>query len=396
MADQSSSIDIKSLFKQFEELNNENQEEKRDSVEKINNFNCPNCNNNTLIEDGGVFVCTECGRENGIIISEKQEWRTFIDSNTQGDNSRCSVKANPYLSDSTAFETFSRSSNSFSRGGRLQNRMAGSDRAISDATKLIKECGDKLNIPGVLSDIACHLYVNLTKNEKIKRGPSRKGFMANCQFDLCKSNNITYISPEVLAKTYGISTKNFNEGRKMFNSLKYRKKISIVEDNDNLDNKFNIFSIKPVDPESIANNVCEKLSLEETDIGNIIFIIRATKSFGIITSKMPQSIAAGCIILYIKDKGDKSSKIIKSIVQFCNISETTALTTFNELKKNKDFIFPKSPDDLVNGLYGNCIPEKQISKIYTAPVSAMPPTVIINSGIKTIIPSRGRPKKIKN
>jgi hypothetical protein len=47
----------------------------------------------------------------------------------------------------------------------------------------------------------------------------------------------------------------------------------------------------------------------------------------------------------------------------------------------------------MEGEVGDCMPEKDLSKIYTAPQRALPPSIIIKSDPKKINVSRGRPKK---
>ena len=90
-------------------------------------------------------------------------------------------------------------------------------------------------------------------------------------------------------------------------------------------------------------------------------------------------------------------KHIKSdnISNFCGVSITTANYTYNELKKDKLYLFPKDKNDLMNGNVGDCIPEVELSKIYTAPKRAQPPSIIIDNTTKKVNVSRGRPKKVK-
>ena len=107
---------------------------------------------------------------------------------------------------------------------------------------------------------------------------------------------------------------------------------------------------------------------------------------------MPQSIAAGCILLYVKEKNTKHIRLNK-LSNLCAVSEATAKNTYNELKKYKSFIIPENIEDLISSEVGDCMPEKQLSKIYTAPKRSIPNSIILedNSNITNII--RGRPRK---
>ena len=155
--------------------------------------------------------------------------------------------------------------------------------------------------------------------------------------------------------------------------------------------------VKPTDPENIIRNVFKNLEFTEYDVANIIYIVRTVKKLGIISSKMPQSIAAGCILLYVKEKGLKHIKI-NMISLNCYVSDTTSTNIYNELEnyKHKHLLFPKNINDLHSGSVGDCMPNVDLSKIYTAPPRALPPTVIIDVGVKKVVNSRGRPKKNKD
>lgn len=393
------SFDIKSMFAQFEqaEPTPKVSPEKEDSrkFSEMENFKCPYCQESTLTVDDGIFVCTSCGKENGTVISEKQEWRSFTDSHDNKDASRCGMPSNPLLPHSSLGTVAQGNVRyGFSRL-QIQNAMPSHERSRLDAIKWIKNSAQKLSISGVLADMACYLYVKLTENVKLKRGPVRRGVMANCQYAICKRKGTgCYVCPEKLSEAYEISVKKFNEGSKLFAELSFYKTNCSSSDKkwgDKLTTSRLSF-VKPTEPENIIRNVCEKLSLSELDVASIIYITRNVKKLGIISSKMPQSIAAGCILLHVKEKGMKHVRLNK-ISNFCTVSDATAKNTYNELKKFKTFIIPKNADDLVSGEVGDCMPEKQLSKIYTAPSRATPPSVIIKADPKKIAVSRGRPKK---
>ena len=383
-------------FKQIREPENTILEEKIEGFSDIENFKCPFCKESTLLVEDGSFVCTSCGKENGVIISDKQEWRSYADS-YGGDTSRCGMPSNPLLPQSS-LGTISTGNTKygFSRM-QIQNAMPSHEKARLDAIKIIKSASDKLEISGVLSDMACYLYVKLTENAKVKRGPVRVGLMANCQYAICKRKGQNYyICPEILSEAYKIKMKHFNEGSKEFAKFSfYKTKCNDTEKQwgSNLI-KSRLSFIKPTEPEDIIRTVCEKLSFNEIDIASVIYITRNVKKSNIISSKNPQSIAAGCILLYVKEKEMKHIKS-DNISNFCGVSITTANYTYNELKKDKLHLFPKDKNDLMNGNVGDCIPEVELSKIYTAPKRAQPPSIIIDNTTKKVNVSRGRPKKVK-
>jgi transcription initiation factor TFIIIB Brf1 subunit/transcription initiation factor TFIIB len=169
------SFDIKSMFAQFEqaEPTPKVSPEKEDSrkFSEMENFKCPYCQESTLTVDDGIFVCTSCGKENGTVISEKQEWRSFTDSHDNKDASRCGMPSNPLLPHSSLGTVAQGNVRyGFSRL-QIQNAMPSHERSRLDAIKWIKNSAQKLSISGVLADMACYLYVKLTENVKLKRGP---------------------------------------------------------------------------------------------------------------------------------------------------------------------------------------------------------------------------------
>jgi transcription initiation factor TFIIIB Brf1 subunit/transcription initiation factor TFIIB len=388
------SMNLKSMFAEFQQIR-EPEKTLPEKIEPINtfsefeNFKCPYCQESTVSVDDGSFVCTTCGKENGVVISDKQEWRSYTDSYDNIDTSRCGMPSNPLLPQSSLGTVAT---------GNMKYAMPSHERARLDAIKWIKSAASKLDISGVLSDMACYLYVKLTENVKVKRGPVRRALMGNCQYAICKRKGTgCYVCPEKLSEAFEIKVKKFNEGSKLFAELSFYK-TNCNDIKQNWDTKLTdsrLSFVKPTEPENIIRNVCEKLSFTEIDIASIIYITRNVKKLGVINSKMPQSIAAGCILLHVKEKGMKHIKINK-ISDFCTVSDATAKNTYNELKKYKPFLFPKKMDDLMSGGVGDCMPEIQLSKIYTAPKRALPPSIILDAEPKKINVTRGRPKKVTN
>lgn len=395
-------MDFKSMFADFKQI----REPAKNSVEKIDydtkfsefeNFKCPYCKESSVLIEDGSFVCTSCGKENGIVISDKQEWRSYTESYNNVDSSRCGMPSNPLLPQSSLGTVATGNVNfGFSRL-QTQNAMPFNERPILFAIKLIKKAAQSIDISGVLSDMACYLYVKLTENIKVKKGKVRIALMAYCQYVICKHKESNcYVSAEELSIAYDITMKKFNEAIKLFSDYSfYKTKCNNVEKKWNtklIDSRNNF--VKPTDPENIIRNVFKNIEFNDNDIANIIYIARNVKKLGIISSKMPQSIAAGCILLYVKEKGLKHIKI-NMISANCNVSDTTSNNIYAEIKNYKEFLFPKDLHDLYSGSVGDCMPEVDLSKIYTAPSRALPPSVIIDIGVKKSVNSRGRPKKIK-
>ena len=144
MSKGSLSLDVKSIFARFREEDKKVETKKVETkkVETKKNINsqcCSYCKEDTLVVDEGSFVCTKCGRESGIVISEKQEWRTFSNSNDTVDKSRCGMPSNPLLPQSS-LGTVAQGSSRYGFGRlQIQNAMPSHERSRLDAFKLIKK-----------------------------------------------------------------------------------------------------------------------------------------------------------------------------------------------------------------------------------------------------------------
>ena len=370
---------VKDMFKQMNEIRSSesSMSVKELSQEQKNDYTCRYCEESSLSEEEGVVVCTSCGYENDIVITTSQEWRSFSDSAPgKDDPSRCGMPVNPLLPQSSLGTVISGKGSQSYRKLQLQNAMPSAEKTLWEAIKNIRDAALKAQIPGVIADKGCLLYAALSHNEKLKRGNSRRGLQANCMYVFCKAENSGFfISPERLAELFGISATEFREGQKIFGEISYRKTMTQTPDSA-WSEKFSSSRkefVKPTTPENYVQKAGVSLKFKEDQIAEIIYIVRTTEKLALVSKKMPQSIAAGCIILYVKEK--KLKIPAKRISEICGVSDITGSSTFKELKKFKEYIFPGSSSELVDGRVGDCRPPKKLETIYIAPSSAIPPTM---------------------
>lgn len=345
--------------------------------QKTSDSMCRYCKEDTLVEEDGVLVCTDCGRENDAVITNSQEWRSFSE-NAMGkdDPARCGMPVNPLLPQSSLGTVISGKGSESYRKLQLQNAMPSSEKTLWEAIKNIRDVAQKGQIPGVIADKGCLLYAALSHNEKLKRGNSRRGLQAYCMYVFCKAENSgCFISPERLSELFGISATEFREGQKMFSEISYRKSMNQIPDTA-WSEKFRSSRrefVKPTNPENYVQRAGVALNLKEEQIAEVVYIVRTTEKLALVAKKMPQSIAAGCIILYVKEK--KLKIPAKRISEICGVSDITAGSTFKELKQYKKYLFPSTSEELVDGKMGDCRPPKKLETIYKAPSSAIPPTM---------------------
>ena len=393
----------------FKKLNTD--QAKDEKLDESPEYMCKYCSQESLIIDKGLYVCTSCGKEEGVVISDDQEWRTFLESGSK-DNARCGMPSNPFFPNtlSTMVNTRHGIGNSL-----LQISMDSEKRGIMDICKTMKSVAKNLLISGNLGDKAAFLYLKVTANVKnLKRGGIRYALMAKCQYVICKQeNNDSHVCAEKLIDEYrkfarskkykkNESVINFNEGSKLYHDLFFfqeqnKNNDTSIKKNPILKRKHDF--TKPTEPENIIRPVCEKMGLTEDQIGKVVYMSRYIKKLSLLSSKMPQSIASGCIYLYcriskIKENKKKISELCQKISELCLVSPETTNNTYNDLLKYENIIFPKKKEDTISGKFGNCTPKKQLSKIYTAPDNAFPQEKeIIEKNTNTLSISRGRPRK---
>jgi transcription initiation factor TFIIIB Brf1 subunit/transcription initiation factor TFIIB len=364
--------------------------EKIEENREIAETYCSYCNENTMKEDEGVMVCMLCSREGDRIISTQQEWNNYADSN-KGDPSRCGMPSHPLLPQSSLATVVQGYRNRGYCKLQLQNSMPSNEKSLLDAITLIKNAALQLSIPATLADKASYLYSELSKGLVMKRGHVRRALMANCQYAVLKDKDSNYyICTEKLVTGYNIDMVKYNEGTKLFNQLSHYKQTgrnSDIEWDQSISEQRKTF-VEPINPENITEDVCKKFGFTDQEIAEVNYIVRQVLKLKLLSSKMPSSIASGCIILYIKEKKKKID--IKKISNYCYVSETTSKSIYTSIKKMAPLLFPKNQNDLVNSDVGNCMPQIQLEKVYTAPVRAFPTAIILKNDNDTVELRRGR------
>jgi transcription initiation factor TFIIIB Brf1 subunit/transcription initiation factor TFIIB len=373
----------------FPEKSDKNKFE-NESFNEVNLFNCSYCQESSLCEEEGMMVCTSCGRESGPIITTQQEWRNNLEPG-KSDPSRCGMPMHPLLPHSSLGTVAQGYRKQGYRRLQMQNAMPSSERTLFEAMKIIKRAAQELKIDASLADKALLFYSQLSSGMKIKRGPVRRAFMANCQYFICMYYE-HYIGKEELSAGYEIELTKYNEGFKIFTNLYYHKSHG-RDKKAKWDKVFGDMEkklVKPTKPENIIEDACRKLEMGDIQTAEVTYIVRQVERLKIVSARMPQSIAAGCLILYVKEK--KIDISIYKISCICVVSDATAKNTYKEIEKNKRFLFPYRKSDLVSGAVGNCMPKVQLENIYTARKGALPKKVFIHQESAHVGTNRGRPK----
>ena len=251
----------------------------------------------------------------------------------------------------------------------------------------MKKHGENLRIKGPLVDQAIYIY-SMVVND-VTKGIGKQGVMAACQFLACKDDKNTHIyCRETICYEYKINSKLFNKGAKELKECIFSSE-SKNKDLSKLRKKYK----KPRDPEDIVRTVCNKLNINDVDYGCIVYVCRKVKRIKEFSSKMPYSIAAGCILVYLqyepeqKNEEEKKQVDIDKIANMCTVSRNTADNISNDLKEYIPWIIPRN----INAIK-DCMPYKKKLKKYE--ISLNIPEIIVKEQKQIVFKrSRGRPRK---
>ena len=350
---------------------------------------CEKCREHSIINEDGVSVCSICGIEGNIVLSQKEEWSVSFDRNGNN-NIRCGLNINAYTPQSS-LGTMADYKNPLLN--RLQQQLSSNSKENPNfiATSKIKKVGNNLKIDGVLNDWACFIFVSLVKGINFKRGPNRIALYANCHFLSCKKGN-QYIKPEKLAKAYNISTKAYKNGEKLFDMYSHHKTKNGDSEwkkvLDFLDKNNNILLY-----DDIIGNMCDKIKIKSFERASIIYALKCVYMNNIIKNKMAQSICAGVIWYYLVKTNNKDISI-EDVSEHSTISIITIKSVYDqlieELKLRNLNIMPNLNDDEIKSKVESFIPEKKPEELYTS--SFLPPKIILEVDTNVYKSGRGRPR----
>ena len=360
-------------------------------VKSLDKDYCVSCREHSITIEEGISVCSICGKEGNIVLSQKEEWSVAINRNGSS-NVRCGLNINAYTPQSS-LGTIADYKNPLLN--RLQQQLSSNSKENPNyiATTRIKQVGNNLKIDGILNDWACYIFVSLVKGIDFKRGSNRIALYAHCHFISCKKGN-QYIKPEKLAKAYKITNKAYKNGEKLFElyshyknksgDSEWKKILDSLEKNDNF-----------LSYENIVGDMCDKLKIIDFDRASIIYAIKIIYRNNIITNKMPQSICAGLTWYYLVKK--KINISIEEVSKKSTVSTTTIKSVYEklevELKKKKINLIPNLDDDVIRDEVESLIPQQKSEDLYVA--SFIPPKIILEVDKTVYKSNRGRPRLTK-
>ena len=181
-------------------------------------------------------------------------------------------------------------------------------------------------IPSSIIEEAKMMYKSIS-DKKISRGDNRNGLIASSVYMSCKTNEVPRSAKEI-AKMFNLNITTMTKGCKKFNDIMK-------------------MSTKSSNPYDFIVRFCSKLNKNDiVDICN--YVIQKAEEYSIVSENAPPSIAAGCIYLISVHYKMNISK--KDIAKACEISEVTINKCYKKLLKYKDYILPKTEEDVHNSI----------------------------------------------
>tara|TARA_B100000131_G_scaffold289423_1_gene301434 strand:- start:1224 stop:2207 length:984 start_codon:yes stop_codon:yes gene_type:complete len=281
------------------------------------------------ISDEGVIICKKCGSMINNIM-DTPEWKFNGTGDSKGkDTTRCGMPMNPLLPSSSVGSTIANTRTFDDKMNRVKkyqswNAMPYRERSLYKVFMDIEQKCSKNNLSKIISDTAKSLYAIIAET-KISRGSNRKGIIAACVYNACKECNVARSHSE-LADMFDIDVKVMTKGCKNFTEIIRRSSV----------NKQRYQDTKSVSMDDFIVRFSHNLKLSEKDIQFIQKISRLCEQLKIDNVNTPQSMAAGCIYLYIKHNNLEITK--SDISKVSIISEVTINKCYKKLESSPGII----------------------------------------------------------
>tara|TARA_Y100001970_G_scaffold294332_2_gene450859 strand:+ start:4553 stop:5524 length:972 start_codon:yes stop_codon:yes gene_type:complete len=320
--------DLDNLLSEFSKF-----DRKKKKVKVDTNEYCEMCDAYSLCNDKGIEYCNICGVINNVVIDQSAEWRFYgADDNKNSNPARCGYHINKLLPQSSLGTMISRKRGESYEMKKLRkyhtwNSMPYRERSLYNVFNTISIRSKNAGLSDCIIEEAKVLYKLVSEN-KISRGPNRKGLIAACIYIACKIKNVPRSSKEI-ASIFSITPTNLTKGCKRF--------MEIVNTNNIINNKnINLASSTSTD---FIHRFCSKLSLNKDIVDICLHVAKKAEEYYLVSENTPPSIAAGSIYLVSSVLNLNLNK--KTVSKHCKISEVTICKCYKKLKQYQEYIFPE-------------------------------------------------------
>lgn len=308
-------------------------------VSPIVSLNCRECNSNNILDDHakGYKLCGDCGVVFDVLYDTNPEWSQFDEG---GCATRCGAPTNPLLQN-YSLGTMSKGRGSYKINQLTRDHLNYDERARKEVYELIDTVCKKNKILQIVADTArsnffklCQIKHTDGKNKGKKiifRGKNRLSIIAACVNSGAKKYQP--INTKELAKMFSLDVKQVSKGIRHF--------MELMKDDELIKN------LEISSPSSFIHSFCvRKLPKEYMDIA--IELTENVEKLDLASNHQPNSIAAACILLLIKQCNINISK--KDIIQEFKISEPTLNKTMDRLERWKNALFNSDITDKISNI----------------------------------------------
>ncbi len=304
----------------------ESDEESTDIKKKdIPKQKCVNCHQEDfLLMDSEMVVCTYCGVENEMIIDYQAEWRYYgaDDNKKSADPNRCGMPGNRVIPDTSLSTIILGRGNEVFRKLHSWNGLSYKQRSLIGILNKIALKANIDNVPQSIIDATMNMY-KIISHAYIKRGASRESLIAACFFNALRDQGLIR-SPEEVAKLFDIKSKKLSKGCNEFTELMFTK------------NKEYVKSMRPIESKDLVERFGTILEVSKEHIAIGVKSAILIDKLGICQENNPKSIAVGVIFLVSQQYGLGLSK--KDIAECCKTSEVTVGNTYSQMLKFKKYL----------------------------------------------------------
>ena len=301
-------------------------EKKKKQKRQLDEDECFFCHEKSVIYDNDESknICTQCGKEQGMVIEQGAEWRYYgsEDGKRSSDPARCGDPTNSLLSGALSTRVNCYNNRSYLRMHTWLASNSEDRRRLKVHHKLIDK-GEAANIPVCVTEKASNMY-KVVSQSKMGRKGSLQGNIAASHYYAHKSKNL-FRSAKEIAKLYDISTRKMNISQKTFDESLYHANPEYV-----------IQNIHPTGASEYVRRFAIKLKLNKQTIKNAVCIASTVEKYGIASKNAPESIAASTIVFVSKYMGEEIDRNV--IVEQCEITKITIAKALREIESFSDLL----------------------------------------------------------
>ncbi len=326
--------DVKSMFLDFNEEENETENENGNRLVEKNEDCCIRCGEtNTLYNDSESVVCRVCGCENNMIMDSNPEWRFYgnDDNKKTSDPNRCGLPSNPYIKNSSLSTVMLGYGSQQYRKINRWNGLGHKERSFMTILNMVSNKASLENVPQSVIDKTIHDY-QIHCAPHVKKGTAVDSLIAACFLESMKEHGYMRTDMEI-ARLFGMTTKKLSKGCNEFYFYKRNNESTTSTTSSQTTNK-------PISLKEMIINYSTYLDFTDEQIKSCLMALYGIEKMGLCRGNVPKSIVVGIMFLISEHYGIGYTK--KDIGDLCKISDVTVGNTYAQMVPYIEFLIPQT------------------------------------------------------